>query len=532
MDLKDTPSKRQHLDVAELSRPAREIKARLQEKNRQPQGRPKTSVNRPAMYTNWFTPFAWQCIKDAQVKAASWSATSIANVLKQSHPSIFSRIRPSTIDGWIDRKGPSGPHWTDKALTRANDGNNPQYNPEGRPGILVSACLMYMSKPYLTIMYSQTPYPEITKTTKDYLTKLRNAGAPISVVTARGIMLAMILERAPEILEKEFSDGSKFRASETFVRQWLHKQMHWSIRKATRTAQKLPEDWEDKCEKSALRKAHLIKKYDIPAELFINADQTQMVYAPGDKMTWAETGTSQVSLLRNEEKRAFTVVVGVAASGEALPFQAVYKGKSDVSCPSNDSPFFEEATEAGIKFVFSGTDTYWSNHETMHQYVNKVLVPYIQRQKEALNLPDTQMTLWSIDVWAVHRSKEFRTWMRMNHPRILLDYVPGGTTGVAQPCDVGIQRTFKLSAKRSYHEDVVKSCLAEIRKGSDILKIDDRIKKLRNASVRWLVNAFNTINNEELVQKVSKFAMNTKQTLTHLFIYCLFRHLHSAACGT
>ncbi|KAE9390983.1 hypothetical protein BT96DRAFT_832650, partial [Gymnopus androsaceus JB14] len=96
--------------------------------------------------------------------------------------------------------------------------------------------------------------------------------------------------------------------------------------KVTRAAHKLPENWEDQCKQSAFRKAYKIKEYNIPAELFINSNQTQMLYAPGDKLTWAETGSSQVSVLGAEEKHAFTVTVGVTASGRALPFQAVYVG--------------------------------------------------------------------------------------------------------------------------------------------------------------------------------------------------------------
>ncbi|KAE9396378.1 hypothetical protein BT96DRAFT_824716 [Gymnopus androsaceus JB14] len=149
--------------------------------------------------------------------------------------------------------------------------------------------------------------------------------------------------------------------------------MHWSIRKATRAAHKLPENWEDQCEQSAFCKAYKIKEYNIPAELFINSDQTQMLYAPGDKLTWAKTGSSQVSVLGAEEKRAFTVTVGVTASGRALPFQAVYAGRTDRSCPSKQSPYYQAALDVGIQFVFSGTDTYWANHETMHQYVNESL---------------------------------------------------------------------------------------------------------------------------------------------------------------
>ena len=69
------------------------------------------------------------------------------------------------------------------------------------------------------------------------------------------------------------------------MQHWLHETMSWSPRKATHAAQKKPLDWEDQCEKSFLRKAYLIKEEDIPAALYVNADQTQVVYAPGDKMT-------------------------------------------------------------------------------------------------------------------------------------------------------------------------------------------------------------------------------------------------------
>ncbi|KAJ3738193.1 hypothetical protein EV360DRAFT_90715, partial [Lentinula raphanica] len=164
----------------------------------------------------------------------------------------------------------------------AEDGNNPQYNEKGQSGIL-------------------GPYPEITAEVKKSLKKLRDSGAQISIITARGLMLSVILRRRPEILDKQFHDGSKFRASESFVRNWLHTQLNWSVQKATQAAHKLPMDWEDKCEQSAFRKAHRIKRFDIPAALHINSNQTQITFAPGDKTTWAETGSAQVSVLGAEE---------------------------------------------------------------------------------------------------------------------------------------------------------------------------------------------------------------------------------------
>jgi hypothetical protein len=42
------------------------------------------------------------------------------------------------------------------------------------------------------------------------LEKLRNASAPLSLVTIHGIVVATILEMAPEVFEKKGNDGSVF----------------------------------------------------------------------------------------------------------------------------------------------------------------------------------------------------------------------------------------------------------------------------------------------------------------------------------
>jgi hypothetical protein len=83
----------------------------------------------------------------------------------------------------------------------------------------------------------------------------------------------------------------------------------------------------------------------------------------------------------------------------------------------------------------------------MKSFINDILAPYYDRKKADLAYPPSQKSLWQIDVWFVHRSDEFRKWMKGNHPTIIVDFVPGGCTGVHQPCDVGIQRPFKLSTK-------------------------------------------------------------------------------------
>ena len=112
--------------------------------------------------------------------------------------------------------------------------------------------------------------------------------------------------------------------------------------------------------------------------------------------------------------------------------------------------------------------------------------------------------------------------MKAYHPTIILDYVPGGCTGVVQPCDIGIQRPFKLSTKWSYHEDIVNEFLRQIENGEDI-SIDDRLAIHRNRSVCWLWNAYQAVNKKELVKKVSRSSSFHVLTDSNAI-----RHLNSA----
>ncbi|KAH9913098.1 uncharacterized protein B0H18DRAFT_857816, partial [Fomitopsis serialis] len=204
--------------------------------------------------------------------------------------------------------------------------------------------------------------------------------------------------------------------------------LDWTIRRGTRAGQKYPPEHEEVCRKFILRVASVVRDEDVPASCIVNCDQTGKTYASGNKVTYAPVGSKQVAIVGAEEKRAFTIVVGVSASGKALPFQAVYQGSSKVSLPQG-TPGCNEAKELGIRFENSKTKTYWSTLDTMCTYVRDVLVPYLEEQRALLGRPD-QQCIWIIDVWSVHRSKAFRGWMKRYYVWIIVIFIPGGCTGL------------------------------------------------------------------------------------------------------
>jgi hypothetical protein len=163
--------------------------------------------------------------------------------------------------------------------------------------------------------------------------------------------------------------------------------------------------------------------------------------------------------------------------------------------------------------VFSGkTRNHWSNQMTMREWVENVVVPYLVRERARLGLSPSQKALLIIDVWSVHQSAEFLDWMQKMHSNILINLVPGGCTGIAQPLDVGINRPFKHAVKVAYHSWLVDTLLKQQEAGEK-LDVDTNIGVLWDASVGWIWQGYQAIESKELIKKVSTHCLRLNSPL-------------------
>ncbi|EKM78198.1 hypothetical protein AGABI1DRAFT_129327 [Agaricus bisporus var. burnettii JB137-S8] len=398
------------------------------------------------------------------------------------NPAIFNNLREQVIGRWIDKEAQARgeSRWLPGILEQVK--RNSPGGTISREGILA-------------------PYPAAQERIAFQLKSLRDAGVALTLLTIRALMIAVITDMAPEVYEVQAKDGSCFKCSESFVRKYLRKTLGWSERRATKAAQKLPVNLQEILREAFLREAFLIRDYSIPAALRVNTDQTQLVYQQGSDRTWNLAGEKQVATVGQEEKRAFTLVPSISASGELLPMQAIYMGKTSISCPSPWAAGYDHAQELGFQMLPSMTTTYWSTQETMRTLVDTIIAPYFERKKQELGLPQTQHSIWKIDCWSVHRSRSFREWMKENHPNIILVFVPGGCTSVWQPLDVGIQRVLKLSMRRSAHRDIVHEVSSQIEEGVEHIALDTTLGTLRNRSLQWALNAIADVDNQQLILK-------------------------------
>lgn len=106
----------------------------------------------------------------------------------------------------------------------------------------------------------------------------------VSQTITHALIHAHLEQFAPQVLDKGF------KILERFVRQFFHDKLRWSCRKATRAAQKTPDNWESQCEDMFLRISYQALIAGVPAEAILNGDQTGLSVIPLGKYTCAPTG--------------------------------------------------------------------------------------------------------------------------------------------------------------------------------------------------------------------------------------------------
>jgi len=105
---------------------------------------------------------------------------------------------------------------------------------------------------------------------------------------------------------------------------------------------------------------------DIPKDLIFTWDQTAIQLVPTGDWTMNEAKAKKVVITNSDDKRQITVVL--AAIGEYLPVQLIYKGKT-MSCHPKVS--FPDAWDVWH------SENHWSNEDTMERYIRKVIISYL-----------------------------------------------------------------------------------------------------------------------------------------------------------
>ena len=114
--------------------------------------------------------------------------------------------------------------------------------------------------------------------------------------------------------------------------------MNFVRRRGSSTAKMTVTNFEAVKEQFLLDVNAVVEMKDIPQELILNWDQTGISIVPGSTWTMEAKGSKWVKIVGTSDKQQFTVVFCGALTGEFLPPQLIYQGKTPACLPCYKFP--------------------------------------------------------------------------------------------------------------------------------------------------------------------------------------------------
>lgn len=176
----------------------------------------------------------------------------------------------------------------------------------------------------------------------------------------------------------------------------------------------------------------VIEMEEIPSALVFNWDQTGISIVPGSSWTLEKKGSKRVEIIGISDKRQITAVICGTMNGQVLPFQIIYQGKTRACLPQYTFPEDWDVT---------WTSNHWSNEEKMKQYLDKIIVPYVQATRSKLKLPPDYPALAIFDVFKGQVTDDVFAILRENNIHVVK--VPANCTDRLQPMDLSVNKSVK-----------------------------------------------------------------------------------------
>ena len=229
---------------------------------------------------------------------------------------------------------------------------------------------------------------------------------------------------------------------------------------------------------------------EVPPQLILNWDQTGIQLVPMGQWTMHRASDKVIPIANVDDKRQITAVLAATLTGEYLPPQVIYKGKTMRSHPKVSFP-------QGWDIWHS--DYHWSNEETMKRYIENVILPFVSQKRESLKLEKTHPALALFDCFRGQTTPTITSLLKCHN--IVVIRVPANCTDKLQPLDVSLNKPMKDEMKKRfqswYAEEVQKQLQAKVP--LEQVKVELPSSVMKNKSANWLISSWQTLQQRPVV---------------------------------
>ena len=307
-----------------------------------------------------------------------------------------------------------------------------------------------------------------------YLKRVRGGGGVVSarivIAAARGILLSCDKSRLVEY-------GGPIELNRAWAYSLLRR-MDFVKRKASTAKSKYNVSDFDKVKQEFLDEVvSTVMMEEIPPHLILNWDQTGIKIVPSSSWTMDKCGAKRVELTGVDDKRQITAVFCGSLVGDFLPVQLIYTGKTPRCHPKFKFP-------SGWNITHS--PKHWSNEETMIEYVETIIVPYVERMRDGEEIP----ALVIMDNFKGQITQKVNSLLEENNIHICL--LPPNTTDRLQPMDLSVNKPAKEFLRQKFQVWYSERVLEQFE-GEDDMDIADlnpislSMPILKELGAKWLV---------------------------------------------
>ena len=175
---------------------------------------------------------------------------------------------------------------------------------------------------------------ELDTEVKRYIQAVREGGGVINTAITMAAATAIVRKADRNLLAE---NGGPITITSNWAKSLLYR-MNFVKRRGSSTAKMTVMNFEAVKEQFVLDVNAVVEMENIPPELVFNWDQTGISVIPGSSWTMEAKGSKRVEIVGISDKRQITAVFCGAMTGEFLPPQLIYQGKTSACLPRYSFP--------------------------------------------------------------------------------------------------------------------------------------------------------------------------------------------------
>ncbi len=318
---------------------------------------------------------------------------------------------------------------------------------------------------------------ELDRQVQAYITALRSNGAVVNTAIVKACAEGIVRSKDSNLL---FSKGGHIALTKDWAKSILHR-MGLVKRRASMKSKVSVENFEELKEQYLIDiKANVVMD-EIPDELVINWDQTGIHYVPVSSWTVEKEGSKRVEIAGIDDERQITAVFACSITGDFLPIQLIYKGKTKKCLPTYSFP-----SDWHITF----SHNHWSNENTMEDYIKGILIPYVQKKRAELKLSSDQKALVLFDKFKGQCTSSILQLLEDNDISVVM--VPANCTDRLQPLDVSVNKAAKNFLRGKFQDWYATQLCDQLKAagGGNAKFVDLKLSIMKPLGAKWMVSMY------------------------------------------